>query len=76
MFSRPNVDDVDLYVGALSERPESPDTVVGPTFRCLIAVQFLYYKYADRFFYENNFPKTGFTVGMFIRNSGLYLDFD
>ncbi|XP_071181819.1 salivary peroxidase/catechol oxidase-like isoform X2 [Mytilus edulis] len=57
-----DVDDVDLYVGALSERPESPDTVVGPTFRCLIAVQFLYYKYADRFFYENFSPVTGFTL--------------
>ncbi|XP_052064592.1 peroxidase-like protein [Mytilus californianus] len=58
----PNVDDVDLYVGALSERPESPNTVVGPTFRCLIAVQFLYYKYADRFFYEHFSPTTGFTL--------------
>lgn len=57
-----NVDDVDLFVGALSERPESPDTVVGPTFRCLIAVQFLYYKYADRFFYEHFSPTTGFSL--------------
>ncbi|XP_052064578.1 peroxidase-like protein [Mytilus californianus] len=57
-----NVDDVDLFVGALSERPESPDTAVGPTFRCLIAVQFLYYKYADRFFYEHFFPTTGFSL--------------
>jgi hypothetical protein len=34
----------------------------------MIALQFLHYKYADRFFYENNLPTTGFNIGKPLKN--------
>ncbi|CAC5386489.1 PXDN [Mytilus coruscus] len=60
VYSHP--DDIDLFVGGISEKPASGESILGPTFRCLIALQFLNYKHGDRFFYENNFPATGFTL--------------
>ncbi|XP_063398868.1 peroxidase-like protein [Mytilus trossulus] len=60
VYSHP--DDIDLFVGGISEKPASGESILGPTFRCLIALQFLNYKHGDRFFYENNFQATGFTL--------------
>ncbi|XP_018341877.1 PREDICTED: chorion peroxidase [Trachymyrmex septentrionalis] len=45
------VDDVDLYTGALAEIPES-DSLIGPTFTCLILNQFVRLQKGDRFWYE------------------------
>ena len=45
------VDDVDLYTGALAEIPES-DSLIGPTFSCLILNQFVRLQKGDRFWYE------------------------
>ncbi|KAL6262808.1 hypothetical protein P5V15_005598 [Pogonomyrmex californicus] len=45
------VDDVDLYTGALAEIPES-DSLIGPTFTCLILEQFTRLQRGDRFWYE------------------------
>ncbi|XP_076113904.1 peroxidase-like protein [Mytilus galloprovincialis] len=53
-------DDIDLFPGGLSETPHK-GSLVGPTFGCLIGLQFLMYKTGDRFYYENKFPQTGFT---------------
>ena len=39
----------------------------------MIALQFGQYKFADRFFYENNFAKTGFTEGTVIYKRNDYL---
>ncbi|XP_050449274.1 chorion peroxidase [Cataglyphis hispanica] len=46
-----SVDDIDVYTGALSEIPES-DSLVGPTFTCLIIDQFARLQKGDRFWYE------------------------
>ncbi|XP_052067354.1 peroxidase-like protein [Mytilus californianus] len=54
-------DDIDLYSGGLSET-RLKGSLVGPTFGCLIGLQFLMYKIGDRFYYENEFPHTGFTI--------------
>ena len=55
-----NVEDIDLYVGGLSER-QVPGGMVGPTFTCLIADQFARLKEGDRFFYEHGGQQGSFT---------------
>ena len=47
-----NVDDVDLYVGGLAETPLS-GAAVGPTFACILGVQFKMMMDGDRFFYRH-----------------------
>ena len=71
VFSR-HPDDIDLFIGGLSEKPGN-NAIVGPLFSCMIALQFGQYKFADRFFYENNFAKTGFTEGTVIYKRNDYL---
>jgi len=54
-------DDVDLFVGAMSEYP-TEDGVVGETVACILAQGFRDWKHGDRFYYENNNPVNGFTL--------------
>lgn len=54
------MDDVDLYTGALSEKPLE-DSLLGPTFTCLILDQFVRLKKGDRFWYENPHQPQRFT---------------
>ncbi|XP_053983818.1 peroxidasin-like isoform X1 [Hylaeus anthracinus] len=47
-----NVEDIDLVTGALSEAPVS-DSVLGPTFLCLLGRTFRNLRLGDRYWYEN-----------------------
>lgn len=58
-----DVDDVDLYSGALAEIPQG-DGIVGPTFTCLIADQFERIQAGDRFWYELPNQPGSFTEGL------------
>ncbi|KAJ8934879.1 hypothetical protein NQ314_013155 [Rhamnusium bicolor] len=55
-----NVDDIDLYTGALSEKPIE-GSILGPTLTCLILDQFVRIKHGDRFWYENSQKPQAFT---------------
>ncbi len=46
-----HVDDVDLYVGGFLERSVD-DSLLGPTFKCIVGDQFARLKLGDRFFYD------------------------
>ncbi|KAG1686607.1 Chorion peroxidase [Nymphon striatum] len=52
-----HVDDIDLFVGGLLEKPIS-DGAVGETFACLMGKQFRIFMRSDRFFYTNGHNST------------------
>ncbi|KAF8364113.1 hpx-2 [Pristionchus pacificus] len=56
-----SVDDIDLYVGILLERPTDPTALLGPTGSTIIADQFSAFKKGDRFFYESTASSGGLT---------------
>ncbi|XP_019636850.1 PREDICTED: myeloperoxidase-like, partial [Branchiostoma belcheri] len=47
-----HVDDIDVFVGGLAEESVR-DGIVGPTFACLIGLQFQALRMGDRFWFEN-----------------------
>ena len=47
------VDDIDLSPAAIAENPVDSDALLGPTFSCLIGLQFHNLKYGDRFFFTH-----------------------
>ena len=46
-----SVDDIDFFIAGVSER-KVKGAMIGPTFQCIIADQFLKVKRGDRFFYD------------------------
>ena len=57
------MEDVDLFIAGVSERP-AKGAVVGPTFQCIIADQFLRLKRGDRYFYDLGGQSGSFTEGI------------
>ncbi|XP_069937881.1 salivary peroxidase/catechol oxidase-like isoform X1 [Cherax quadricarinatus] len=55
-----HIEDIDLFPGGLAETA-TPGGLVGPTFACIIAYQFLNVRRGDRFWYEN--ADAGLTLG-------------
>ena len=66
-----SVDDIDLFVGGLIEKPISGPAssapfdlgLLGPTFSCIVAENFATLKRSDRFFYELGGQPGSFTPG-------------
>ena len=57
-----NVHDIDLFSAGLAEYP-LPGAAVGPTFTCIIGIQFYNLKYGDRFWFEHGYQSGSFTPG-------------
>ena len=55
-----NADDIDLFVGGLSEPPNKLGGQLGETFSAIVVEQMKRLKFGDRFFFTHNEP-VGFT---------------
>ena len=58
--------DIDLFIGGVSERPE-PGSLLGPTFATIAAKQFDVLKHADRFYYNDASQNVSLTASMINR---------
>lgn len=56
-------EDIDLFIGGVSEMPETnSNSLVGPTFACIIGEQFRRIKDGDRFWFENSNQPSSFST--------------
>jgi peroxidase len=58
-----SVHDLDLFSAGLAEYP-LPGGAVGPTFTCIIGIQFYNLKYGDRFWFEHGHQVGSFSPGI------------
>uniref|UniRef100_A0AAG5DME9 Peroxidase n=1 Tax=Anopheles atroparvus TaxID=41427 RepID=A0AAG5DME9_ANOAO len=56
------VDDLELFVGAAFEKPLTPESLLGPTFSCIVQQQFLAARTGDRYFFEAGGQDGSFTA--------------
>ena len=56
------MDDIDFFMAGVSER-KVKGAMIGPTFQCIVADQFLRLKRGDRFFYDLAGQTGSFTEG-------------
>ncbi|XP_015919967.1 peroxidase isoform X2 [Parasteatoda tepidariorum] len=56
-----SVHDIDLYTGGTSES-HVPEGVVGPTFACIIGIQFYHLKFGDRYYFEHHGETGSFSL--------------
>lgn len=56
--------DIDLFSAGLAEYP-LPGAALGPTFTCIIGIQFYNLKYGDRFWFEHGYQVGSFSPGRF-----------
>ncbi|UYV64081.1 hypothetical protein LAZ67_2006516 [Cordylochernes scorpioides] len=57
-----SVEDIDLFTGGVSETPLDGASV-GPTFGCVIGLQFNHLKYGDRYYFEHRGQPGSFSQG-------------
>lgn len=53
--------DIDFYIAGLAER-HFPDGDVGPTFACVLGIQYYHLKFGDRYYYEHGKEKGSFSL--------------
>ncbi|XP_054152513.1 peroxidase-like [Oppia nitens] len=53
--------DIDLIIGGLAERLMNGSNI-GPTFACMIGIQFYHLKFGDRFYFEHGDQAGSFTI--------------
>ncbi|CEF70720.1 Peroxidasin-like protein [Strongyloides ratti] len=56
-----NINDVELIIGSLGEKPID-GSLLGPTLSCILGKQFEILKYGDRYWFENYFTDSSFTI--------------
>ncbi|GFT01135.1 peroxidase [Trichonephila clavipes] len=56
-----SVHDIDLFTGGTSES-HVPDGIVGPTFACIIGIQFYHLKFGDRYYFEHHGETGSFSL--------------
>lgn len=60
-----SISDIDLYIGGVSEK-HFTDAAIGPTFSCLVGIQYYHAKFGDRYWYEHGGQSGSFTPGKLI----------